>query len=167
MDAPVEIAISSSWGHALAIALAPLMWWAASRYGPVKQAFTRTLTAWDSPFLTKCIRTLGVTAVGVAVIVAAAYLFVIGWDRLFDRVIIGQALTLDYPWPRQDAILSWDDRVQVEFQTKNLGLRRFVRLCVSAEGEEHFGRWMWNGDDVRNAESMIRARLLRRLDASQ
>ena len=128
MDAPVEIAISSSWGHALAIALAPLMWWAASRYGPVKQAFTRTLTAWDSPFLTKCIRTLGVTAVGVAVIVAAAYLFVIGWDRLFDRVIIGQALTLDYPWPRQDAILSWDDRVQVEFQTKNLGLRRFVRL---------------------------------------
>ena len=89
----------------------------------------------------------------------ASLALVVGTHRLFDRIETGDAgLTLDYPWPRSDVHLNWEDVTASKVEVHRFRRRTMFRLSVKAGSSVYVSPWTGQ-DETQRAYDAIQAHL--------
>ena len=159
------ISLADPWLHIVAIMAVPvygLFLWSKQRLkklagelktrgGPLTFAFYLWQLRWQF--------------IAGMVALAVALSLVVGTHRLFVSIKADEGgLILDYPWPRSDVDLRWEEITESAVDTKQFGVSGVTRFClrVEAKGLVFYSPWSATAKEVRQARELIRTYMSQR-----
>jgi hypothetical protein len=155
----MTVSFANPWLHAGAIMLVPayVLFLLARR--KLKKCGNEIQSRNLAAALRFCFLQLRWHVLSAALAFAISVALVVGINRLFVGIEAGDTrLTLDYPWPRSNVHLNWEDITQANVETQQFRFRYMFRLRVEAGSKVYWSPW--NGkEETQRALDIIQAHL--------